>query len=144
MKLRFENREENNLGMPLPKGKVRVYKMDPDGRQQFVGEDMIDHTPRNEDISLYIGDAFDIVGEFKRTAYRRVDDRTVQEDFEIELRNRKEVDETITVIGRVWSDWEVLRKSHEFERKDARTIEFHIPVEADGTTTLTYTVQTRW
>jgi hypothetical protein len=144
MKLRFENREENNLGMPLPKGKVRVYKMDDGGRQQFVGEDNIDHTPRNEEISLYIGDAFDIVGEFKRTNYQRIDDRTVRESFEVELRNRKETDETITVIGRVWSDWEVLDKSHEFEKKDARTIEFKIPVEADGTTTLTYTVQTRW
>src|SRR5690606_19162202 len=130
--------------MPLPKGKVRVYKMDDGGRQQFVGEDNIDHTPRNEEISLYIGDAFDIVGEFKRTNYQRIDDRTVRESFEVELRNRKETDETITVIGRVWSDWEVLSKSHEFEKKDARTIEFKIPVEADGTTTLTYTVQTRW
>jgi hypothetical protein len=144
MKLRFENREENNLGMPLPKGKVRVHKMDNAGRLQFVGEDEIDHTPRNETLSLYIGDAFDVVGEFKRTDYRRIDDRTVRESFEVELRNRKEEAVTVTVIGRVWSEWEVLAKSHEFEKKDARTIEFQIPVEPDSTTTLTYTVQTRW
>ncbi len=144
MKLRFENREENNLGMPLPKGKVRVHKMDGANRLQFVGEDEIDHTPRNETLNLYIGDAFDIVGEFKRTDYRRIDDRTVRESFEVELRNRKEEAVTVTVIGRVWSEWEVLAKSHEFEKKDARTIEFQVPVEPDGATKLTYTVQTRW
>lgn len=139
-----ENSEKNKLGMPLPKGIVRVYKRDSSGQVQMVGEDEIDHTPREEKIRLYVGDAFDIVGSRSRTEFRRISDRVVQETFEIKLRNRKRVDETVRVIERAWNDWQILNESMESKKLDSNTFEYVVILKPDVETVIRYTIQTRW
>jgi len=139
-----ENRQENHLGMPLPKGKVRVYKADEDGSLQFVGEDEIDHTPKDEKIRLYLGDAFDLVGERKQTDERVIADNVRQYSFEIALRNHKQEAVEITVVEHLFGDWEILRESHEHTQKDARTLEFHVRVAPDQEVKVTYTAQVKF
>ena len=142
--LEAKNSKENHMGMPLPKGKIRVYKLDDDGSQQFIGEDEIDHTPKDEKIRLYIGDAFDVVGDYKRAGYRKINDRTIEEDFEVKIRNHKDSAVTVKVIDHVWSDWKITRSSHKWTKKDAHTIEFPINVPKDGELIVTYTIRTTW
>jgi hypothetical protein len=142
--LQVKNSKENHMGMPLPKGKIRVYKLDDDGNQQFIGEDEIDHTPKDEKIRLYIGDAFDVVGDYKRTDYRKINDRTIEETFEVKIRNHKETPVTVKAVDHVWSDWKVTKSSHEFTKKDAHTIEFPVNVPKDGEAIVTYTIRTTW
>ncbi|MCX6344148.1 MAG: hypothetical protein NT018_03645, partial [Armatimonadetes bacterium] len=134
----------NNMGMPLPKGKIRVYKLDDTGGQQFIGEDQIDHTPKDEKIRLYIGDAFDVVGDYKRTDYKKIANNVVEESFEAVIRNHKDKAVEVKVVDHVWSDWTVTAKSHEFTKKDASTIEFPVTVPANGETKITYTIRTKW
>jgi hypothetical protein len=145
VKIELINSKQNNLGMPLPKGKVKVYKKDDDGSLQFVGEDQIDHTPKDETIKLYLGDAFDVVGERKRTNYRS-GNNWAEESFEISLRNHKDSNIEINVIEHMWrySNWKITDKSHEFTKKDAQTIEFKVPVARNGETKVTYTVRYWW
>jgi len=145
VKIEITNSKQNNLGMPLPKGKVKVYKKDDDGSLQFVGEDQIDHTPKDETIKLYLGDAFDVVGERKKTNFRE-GDHWAEESFEISLRNHKESDIEVNVIEHMWrySNWKVTNKSHEFTKKDAQTIEFKVPVVKNGETKVIYTVRYWW
>ncbi len=142
--LEVRNSEANKMGMPLPKGRVWVYKLDPNGAQQFVGEDTIDHTPRDEKIRLYVGDAFDVVGDYKRTDYRKIADRIYEETFEVRIRNHKKTGQAVNVIDHVFADWSVLNASHEYNKKDAHTIEFPVKVPADGEVVVTYTIRTRW
>jgi hypothetical protein len=145
VKIEFTNSKQNNLGMPLPKGKIKVYKKDDDGSLQFVGEDMIDHTPKDEMVRLYLGDAFDVVGERKRVNYRE-SDHWAEETFEISLRNHKESDIKVNVIEHMWrhTNWKIITKSHEFTKKDAQTIEFKVPVVKDTETKVAYTVRYWW
>ena len=142
--LEVTNSKENHMGMPLPKGKVRVYKLDDTGSQQFIGEDEIDHTPRDEKIRLYIGDAFDVVGDYKRTDYIKIADNVIEESFEVEIRNHKETAVEVKVVDHVWSDWKVLRSSDGYNKIDAHTIHWPIEVPADGKVKITYTIRTRW
>jgi hypothetical protein len=142
--LEVKNSKENHMGMPLPKGKIRVYKLDDTGSQQFIGEDMIDHTPKDEKIRLYIGDAFDVVGDYKRTDYKKISNRMVEESFEVKIRNHKKAPVTVKVVDHVWSDWKVTESTVNYTKKDASTIEFPVSVPADGETTITYTIQTKW
>lgn len=142
--LELKNSKENHMGMPLPKGKIRVYKLDDDGNQQFIGEDLIDHTPKDEKIRLYIGDAFDVVGDYRRTDYRKISDKMIEESFEVKIRNHKDAPVDVKVVDHVWSDWKVTKSSHKFEKKDAHTIEFPITVPKDGETVVTYTIRTQW
>ncbi len=142
--LQLKNSKENHMGMPLPKGTVRVYKLDDDGSQQFIGEDSIDHTPKDEKIRLYIGDAFDIVGDYKRTNYKKIDNRTVEESFEVKIRNHKESEVTVNVVDHVWASWKVTSNSHQYNKKDAHTIEFPVKVAKNGEATITYTIRTSW
>lgn len=146
--IRFKNEEANNLGMPLPAGKVRVYKEDQaDGTLEFVGEDLIDHTPKNEEVLIKVGQAFDVVGERTQTNFS-VDSRgrTVTETFTIQVRNRKEspaeviVRETLT-RGR---NWEITQNSHPFTKVDAFTIEYALDLPPNGERTVTYTVKYTW
>lgn len=134
-----KNSEANHLGIPLPKGTVRVNKADSSGSIQFVGEDLIDHTPKDEKIELYIGDAFDLVGEHKRTNYRR-DPNWVEESYEIRLRNHKKTPVTIQVVEHLFGDWKIMAKSHEYSKDDAHTITFPVKVPAGGESVVTYTV----
>jgi len=144
--LEFTNTVTNNLGLPLPKGIIRVYKEDVDGSSQFIGEDQIDHTPKDEMIRLYVGDAFDVVGERVQTDFKRPAEKVIEETYKITVRNHKEEAITVRVIEHLfrWSQWEIVEASHDYEKLDAQTIEFRLPVRADGEATITYTVRYSW
>ncbi|MEN6372664.1 MAG: DUF4139 domain-containing protein [Armatimonadota bacterium] len=142
--LQVMNSKQNHMGMPLPAGKIRVYKLDDQGAQQFIGEDTIDHTPKDEKIRLHLGDAFDVVGDYKRTGYQKISKNTVEESFEVKIRNHKETPVEVKVVDHVWSDWKVLKSSSNYTKKDAQTIEFPVKVPANGETTVTYTIRTTW
>jgi hypothetical protein len=143
----FVNAETNHLGIALPKGKLRFYRRDADGQMEFVGEDMIDHTPRNETIRVTTGNAFDLVGERKQTNFH-VDtgDKWLDESFEIKLRNRKKEPVEIRVVENLyrWNNWQVTQKSGDFKKTDSQTIEFRVPVKPDEERTVTYTVHYSW
>jgi hypothetical protein len=148
VKREFVNAETNHLGIALPAGKLRFYRRDDDGQLQFVGEDTIDHTPRNETIRVTTGNAFDLVGERKqRNFHVDTGDKTMDESFEIKLRNRKkDAPVEIRVVEHLyrWSSWEITAKSDDFKKTDAQTIEFRIPVKPDEEKTVTYTVHYSW
>ena len=144
----FKNAETNQLGIALPAGKLRFYRRDDDGQLQFVGENTIDHTPRNETVRITTGNSFDLVGERKQTDFH-VDtaEKWMDETFEIKLRNRKKTDAVeIRVVEHLyrWSNWSITAKSDEFTKKDSQTIEFRIPVKPDEEKTVTYTVHYSW
>lgn len=146
IKLEFENKEENHLGIALPKGKVRVFKKDPaDESLEFVGEDEIDHTPRKEKLTLYIGNAFDVVPEYTLLDTKRGRRRTTQK-HRIEVRNRKDTAITVFVdepFG-AWVSWKIDEATHEYEKRDARTARFKVRLEADSTVTIEYTATQSW
>ena len=142
--MEFINSEKAGLGMPLPEGKVRVYKEDKSGALQFIGEDKIKHTPRDEKVRVYLGDAFDVVAERKKTNYKKLS-RTVHEDtYEITVRNHKKEDITVTVVEHFSGDWTIKDKDARFHKKDQYTGEFYLPVPADEEKTLTYTVRIKY
>ncbi|HOS92194.1 MAG TPA: DUF4139 domain-containing protein [Armatimonadota bacterium] len=145
VKIEVANKEESGLGMPLPKGKVRVYKADTDGSLQFVGEDLIDHTPKDETVRLHIGDAFDLVGERKVMDHRQLGDRAQQEKIQFSLRNHKEKDTVeITAVEHLWGEWTIENETTPFVKKDAQTAEFTVTVEPGQEKTIEFTVTTRW
>jgi hypothetical protein len=146
--LGFENAKENNMGMPLPSGRVRVNKLDrADTTLEFIGEDKIDHTPRNEKVLIKMGSAFDVVGERRQVNFSiDTSRRTMTEEIEVKLRNHKR--ESVTVIVKEnlyrWVNWQITSKSHDFKKQDARTVHFPLKVAADGETILRYTVHYSW
>jgi hypothetical protein len=145
--LEFKNGEDEGLGVPLPRGTLRVYKKDVDGSTLLVGEDAIDHTPKDEQVRLYVGDAFDVVGERVQTDFKaEYDEDWMEESFEITLRNHKDEDIEVRVVEHMfrWVEWRILEESHEFTKTDAQTIEFQVPVEANGESTVTYKVRYEW
>lgn len=148
VRIEIANSETNGLGVPLPKGRMRLYRTDVDGRREFTGENQLDHLPRNELLKLDMGSAFDLVGERKRMDFQ-VDTtaKTMTESFEIKLRNRKEKDAVeIRVVEPLYrcANWKIAASSLPYEKIDSHTIEFRAPVPADGETVLTYTVNYRW
>lgn len=143
VKFEIANTEKNHLGIPMPKGKVRVYKKDQDDALQFIGEDEIDHTPRDEKIRLYIGDAFDLVGEHKQMNYLRVSDRVSRYTYEISLRNHKDSEVTIVAVEHSWGDWTILNSSIPHTKKDSHTFEFAAKVPANGETKINYEIEIR-
>jgi hypothetical protein len=145
--LELDNKKASGLGIPLPKGRVRVYKKDDEGSLQFAGEDAIDHTPQDEKVRVKMGESFDLVGERKRTDYSSdVKGRRFEESFEIRLRNHKDDAATVTVVEHLyrWSGWKISESSAKFTKKDAQTIEFSVPVPKDGEAVVTYTVKYSW
>ena len=140
----FENSEANNLGIPLPKGTVRVYKEDSQGKLQFIGEDSIEHTPKDEKVRLFLGYAFDIVAEKKTTGDEKIGDNCRKKSYEVSIRNHKSENVAVTVVQKAYGESNVISSSHEYEKKDAYTFEFKVPVEANGGTTLTYTIMSCW
>jgi hypothetical protein len=143
----FKNSKENHLGLPLPKGRVRFYRRDTDGQLEFTGENLIDHTPSDETIRLYTGNVFDAVGERKRTGFnidRR--GRTLDESFEIKLRNHKKEPMEIRVVEHLyrWTNWDIQRTSDPFNKLDSKTVEFHVKVPPDGEKAVTYTAHYSW
>jgi hypothetical protein len=137
----FENRKDNQLGLPMPAGVVRVYGQAESGSRQLLGEDAIKHTPRDERISLTVGNAFDIVAERRQQDYQRVSDRVHRATHAITLRNHKDEDVTVRVQEMVGGDWEVLKNSHPYTKLGAQALEFAVNVPRDGETVVTYTVQ---
>jgi len=140
----FENKEADGLGMPMPKGTVRVYKADSAGAQQFVGEDAIDHTPRDEKVEIKLGGAFDVVADRKQTDWKALGNCTSESAWEVAIRNHKDAGETVEVIEPVNGDWEIVRSSHEAKKEDSRTFVFKVDVPARGETKITYRVRIRW
>lgn len=139
--VKFVNSQENGLGLPLPAGRVRLFKKDSDGSMILLGEDRIKHTPRDEELNLTVGNAFDIVAEHKVSDQRRISSKIEERTFEIELRNRKEKSVTIMVEKRLYGFWEIISSSHTYKKKDAGLVEFEIPVSAGKTAILTLTVR---
>jgi len=140
----FENKEADGLGMPMPKGTVRVYKADSAGAQQFVGEDAIDHTPRDEKLEIKLGEAFDVVADRKQTEWRVLGNCASESAWEVAIRNHKDAGEVVEVIEPVNGDWEIVRSSHEAKTEDAQTFVFKVDVPARGETKITYRVRIRW
>ncbi len=144
----FRNSEENKLGLPLPKGRMRFYRRDDaDGRIEFTGESELEHTAKNELIRVKTGDAFDVVGERIRTNFNSSSRQDfAEEDFEIKVRNRKTEPVTVRVVERLyrWTNWTITQKSDEFIKKDAQTVEFHVTVPPDSEKVVTYRVRYEW
>ncbi len=144
----FKNTKENGLGLPLPKGRVRFYRRDTDGQLEFTGENLIDHTPKDETVSLFTGNAFDLVGERARTNYQiDTSKNTLDESFEIKLRNRKENDTVeIRVVEHLYRalTWEIAESSHIHLKTDSNTTEFRIQLKPGEEKTLTYTAHYTW
>jgi hypothetical protein len=140
----FQNRESAGLGMALPGGVIRLYKEDVDGGVGLLGEDRIEHTPKDEEVEVVVGKAFDIVAERAVTESRQLGQRSREDTVEIKFRNHKSTGVEVSVKEAIWGDWRVVRSSFPHTRKDARTIEFKVPIAADGEAVLTYTVQINW
>jgi len=140
----IQNKKEHNLGIPLPKGTVRVYKADQEGSLQFVGEDSIEHTPKDEKARIKLGDAFDVVGSRKQTDWKKIAYDTYEAAFEISLRNHKKEDVMVKVVEPIPGDWIMLSSSHECKKSEAFTAEFNIPVPKDKEVKLTYRVRMRY
>jgi len=141
--LEIRNSKENRLGVPLPKGKVRVYKADRSGSQQFIGEDWIDHTAKDERVKIKMGDAFDVVGSRVQKDYKKLGPGLWEVEWEIELRNHKPEDQTVTVVEPVPGDWQVLASSHPYEKVEAHTLQYKTLVPKEGATKLTYRLRIR-
>jgi hypothetical protein len=143
----FKNAEANHLGIALPKGKLRFYRRDTDGHLEFVGENVIDHTPKDETIRIFTGNSFDVVGERKRTNYHVDSARNwMDESFEIRVRNHKKEAVTVRVVEHLyrWTNWKLTDQSQESRKMDAQTIEFPVTIAPDGEQVVTYTVHYSW
>ena len=155
---RFDNKEESNLGIPLPKGKVRVFKLDQPaaaagqpqpatGTLEFVGEDLIDHTPKNQQVLIKIGQSFDVTGARTQTNFRADFDRDwLEETIRIELKNAKPQPQKVVVRETLyrWTNWEIKNNTDDFTKVDSRTIHFDVEVPAEGSKTVEYTVRYTW
>lgn len=144
VRVEFENKKENGLGIPLPKGKVKVYQRDSSGSVQMLGEDNIDHTPKDEHLSIVVGKSFDVRATRKRLNFKRLGPSHLEETFEIEVRNRKDVPETVHVYERHFWQWNVTDTSEKWNKLDSQTQEYVLNLKAGEVKTLKYTVQTKW
>jgi len=145
--LEVANKKENRLGLPLPKGIVRVYKADESGSLQFVGEDWIDHTPKDEKVKIKMGEAFDVVGERIQKDWRQVGwslSPIYEVEWEVKLRNHKKEDVQIKVIEPIPGDWEMLRSSHSYEKIEAHTLQYLVNVPKDQEVKINYRVRIRF
>ncbi len=145
----FDNKEAAKLGMPLPKGTLRVYKKDNQGNAQFVGEDNIDHTPKNETVRLKLGDAFDVTADKKQTDFKTLPRPTkgnsaFESAYEIVLKNAKKERVTVTVQEPIPADWKIMKESHPSQKATSNTAVWKIEIPAEGKSTLTYRVQVKY
>ena len=141
---KFKNEEKDGLGMPLPAGNMRVYQKDSKGNLLFIGEDRIDHTPKDETVTVHIGNAFDVVSERKQTDYKRIDTHTWEMEFEITLRNHKDTPIAVEVNEPIGGDWEMLSSTYKYTKTAAWAAQFQVPVAANGTSVLRYRIRARW
>ncbi len=143
----FKNDDKSGLGIPLPKGKVRVYKRDEDSKEQFIGEDQIDHTPKDEELRLYLGNAFDIVGERAQKDFKSYSNgHVVEESIEVKVRNHKSTQVEVMVYEHPWrwSQWEIVNASTTWEKVDQSTLRFPVKIKKDEETVVKYTVRYSW
>src|ERR1700730_13565781 len=138
---KFKNEEKSGLGMPLPAGNLRVYQKDSKGGVLFIGEDHIDHTPKDETITVHIGNAFDIIAEHKETAFKKIAPTVYEMEFEITLRNHKDTPITVQVNEPIGGSWEMLSSSYKFTKTAAFAAQFQVPVDKNGTSVLKYRVR---
>jgi hypothetical protein len=139
------NTETNHLGVPLPRGRVRFYRRDTDERLEFVGENMIDHTPKNETLRVYTGNAFDLVGERTRTHFES-GNAWLDESFDIDVRNHKTEPVEVRMVEHLyrWTNWDIRKSSHEWTKKNAQTVEYRVTIPPDGAQKVSYTVHYWW
>jgi hypothetical protein len=144
----FKNDEKYGLGVPLPAGRIRVSQLDAaDQSLEFIGEDIIDHTPKNETVRIKLGSAFDVVGERKQVDYAvNTSAKWMEEEIEVKLRNHKEVPVTVLVKENLyrWNNWKIIKKSQDYDKEDARTIYFPVTIAKDGEATVRYRVRYTW
>ena len=142
--VQFRNSQQNKLGMPLPAGTIRLYKKDDKGNQQFIGEDRIDHTPKDEDVRVKVGDAFDIVAERKQTDYKVIARNVYEYAYEIKIRNHKDSPISVVVNEPIGGDWEMISSTFEAKKTAAFAAQFNVTVAKDGEATLSYRVRVRY
>jgi hypothetical protein len=145
--LEFVNSEANHLGMPLPAGRVRFYRRDRDGQLEFIGENQIDHTPKDERVRLYTGNAFDLAGERRQVTYTVDQGRALlDESFEIKLRNHKKEPATVRIVEHLyrWNTWTIATSSDAWRKIDSSTIEFEVTLAPDAEKTVTYLAHYTW
>ncbi len=142
--LEIANTEQHHLGIPLPKGTVRVYKAAADRSLQFIGEDLIDHTPKDEKVKIKMGEAFDVVGERTQRDWRKIASNVYETEWDVQLRNHKKEDVEVTIIEPVPGDWEMVKTSHPYEKVEAHTLQYVVKVPKDGKATVNYRVRMRW
>jgi hypothetical protein len=143
----FRNSPANHLGIPLPKGRVRFYRRNDDGQIEFTGENVIDHTPRDETVRVYTGNAFDLTGERRRTNYLMDSGKsTATESFEIKVRNHKKEPVDVRVVEHLYRalTWDIASSSADYKKTDAHTIEFPVTIAPDGEKSVTYTAHYTW
>ncbi len=141
---KFKNEEKTGLGMPMPAGNFRVYQKDSKGNVLFVGEDRIDHTPKDETLTIHIGNAFDVVSERKQTDYKAISSHVWEMEFEITLRNHKDSPIVIQLNEPIGGDWEMLSTTYKYTKTAAWAAQFHVPVEKNGTAVLRYRIRAHW
>jgi hypothetical protein len=142
----FENSKKKGLGMPLPAGRIRVSQLDEaDNSLEFIGEDIIDHTPRNETVTIELGNSFDVVGERKQTNII-VGKNEITETFEIKVRNQKQTPTQVKVIEPLyrWSNWKIVSSSDKYKKQNSSTIEFDVRLNPEQEKVITYTVHYWW
>jgi hypothetical protein len=144
VRLKFRNSGANSLGMPLPAGSVRVYQGDSKGRVQFIGEDHIDHTPKDETLDLRIGNAFDVVAERKQVDFQTLGRNVYEMAFEISLRNHKSEPITVEVNEPIGGDWSMVDSNFKYQKTAAFAARFDVPVAANSEALLKYRVRVRW
>ncbi len=139
--IKFVNTEDNNLGIPIPEGIMRLYKMDSEGSLLFIGEDRVDHTPVDEEVRLKIGNAFDVIAERIQTDYKQITKGLHESEWEITLKNHKKTDVTVSIIEPLYGNWTVIDNSHPYTKKDAFAIRFDVTVPKDGEVKVKYRVR---
>lgn len=142
--LEFENSEDNRMGMPLPAGIVRVYKDDGSGAQQFIGEDRLDHTPRDEQVRVRMGEAFDVLGSRTQTNFEFLGSCTSRSTWEVQVRNHKDEAANVTLVEPAGGEWSITRSDHPYEKIDQGTFHFDVEVPARDEVTVTYTIRVSW
>ena len=144
--MEFKNDEKSNLGVPLPKGTIRVSKSDNDGSLEFIGEDSIDHTSKDEEVEVTLGNAFDVTGTRTRVSSRKTGSNSREDTYEIVIKNHKDAPVNVTVVEHLggWELWEIVSSSSPYEKVDSNTVNFVPTVGADGTVTISYTVELSW
>lgn len=139
--VKFKNTQENHLGMPLPAGTLRLYKEDTGGSLQFIGEDRIEHTPKDEEVKVKVGEAFDVAAERRQTDFKQLTTQLYETAWEVTLRNHKEEDIVVGIVEPLYGNWQVIERSHAFQKLDAFTIRFDVPVKKDEEVKVTYRIR---